>query len=333
MIRNNWRLVLGLIISLSTCLKAQTDSTRIPFFAAKSQPDRARLIGLSAGIGLSYSAATVGLWQAWYANYPRGRFRFFNDWAEWRQMDKAGHAFSTYFESLWTGQLYHWAGMPQKKAAWIGFGGGMLFQTTLEVLDGFSTQWGFSWWDKAFNVAGGGLYLGQELGWGEQRIGMKLSVHRPRYSTAPIYALDGSGASTSLKERGGDLYGTSFAELFFKEYNGQTIWLTVNPASFCQERPQWLPPWLNLAFGYGIENVFGGRSNTWTDAQGLMFSAPAAYPRYSQFFFSLDLDWRRLPFKHPFLRFVFAALNIIKLPFPTLEYNSLGQWRFRPLYF
>jgi hypothetical protein len=246
-------------------------------------------------------------------------------------MDKAGHAYTTYFESKWVGDLYRWAGLPQRKAAYIGTAAGMLFQTSLEMLDGFSAQWGFSWGDMGFNALGAGLYLGQELAWQEQRIYGKLSIGRPPYSTAPLYSLSGN-AQSSLAQRAENLYGRSLPELFFKEYNGQTIWLSINPSSFLAERPRWLPPWLNIALGYGIENVFGAERNSWRNADDEEFIAPSQYRRYSQYYLSLDLDWERIPTRKPWLKGLFKVLNIFKFPFPSLEYNSLGQWRGRWLH-
>ncbi len=41
----------------------------------------------------------VGLYSAWYSNYPQTNFHFFNDNNEWKQVDKVGHAYSAYIES------------------------------------------------------------------------------------------------------------------------------------------------------------------------------------------------------------------------------------------
>lgn len=305
--------------------------TLASFFRAAEQPNPKRLWPLTGAMALGYSGATLALWQVWYAQYPRGRFRFFNDWYEWRQMDKAGHAYSTYFEALWTGQLYRWAGMERKKAAWVGFGAAQLFQTTIEVLDGFSPKWGFSWSDMAFNALGGGLYLGQELAWEEQRIRLKFSAHLPRYSQSPLQALNGNTTS-SLAERSRALYGSSIPERILKDYNAQTTWLSLNIASFCVENPRWLPAWLNVAAGYSIDNIYGGQSNTWQDAEGFIFRAPSQYIRSSQYYLSLDVDFTRIKTRKPALKFLFSLLNVLKFPFPALEYNSRGTWRMRALH-
>ncbi|MGH1336257.1 MAG: DUF2279 domain-containing protein [Aureispira sp.] len=317
---------------------AQTDSLsdqseRLSLFENAPTFNKVRFWGMTTGILTSYSLATIGLNQAWYANYPRSSFHTFDDWSGWRRMDKFGHAMTGYFESKWIGDLYIWMGVPQREARWIGFGAGLLFQTTLEVMDGFSDQWGFSWGDMGFNVLGSGTYLAQELLWKEQRIRWKLSAHRPRYSTAPIHSTNGA-AITSLKERAAQLYGNSPAELFFKEYNGQTIWLSANVASFLPKTTSKTPfQWVNVAVGYGIEQVYGAEQNSWEDAQGNHFAAPTGYERQSQFFVSLDIDFERIPTRHKWLKTVFGVLNIFKIPFPALEINTAGGVHFHPFYF
>ncbi len=96
------------------------------------------------GAAVVYPLAMTGLWQSWYADYPLGKFHFFNDNREWNQMDKMGHWFSGYQEARLGWHLSRWAGWNNKKSAWIGFGLGQLVQTSFEVMDGFSEQWGFS---------------------------------------------------------------------------------------------------------------------------------------------------------------------------------------------
>jgi hypothetical protein len=45
---------------------------------------------------IAVTGALVGLNQLWYADYPKSDFHFINDNAEWLQMDKAGHIYSSY---------------------------------------------------------------------------------------------------------------------------------------------------------------------------------------------------------------------------------------------
>ena len=58
---------------------------------------RVRLVTIGNIVG--YGGILVGLNAEWYAKYPRSGFHFFNDDAEWLQVDKVGHAYSAYTES------------------------------------------------------------------------------------------------------------------------------------------------------------------------------------------------------------------------------------------
>ena len=48
-----------------------------------------------------------------------------------------------------------------------------------------------------------------------------------------------------------NVLGSSLSEEIFKDYNGQTYWLSVNLHSFFKSSK--LPKWLNLAAGYGAD--------------------------------------------------------------------------------
>jgi hypothetical protein len=47
--------------------------------------------------------------QLWYADYPRSNFRFINDNADWLQMDKIGHFYSTYLGRFGS-EMLQWSG-------------------------------------------------------------------------------------------------------------------------------------------------------------------------------------------------------------------------------
>jgi hypothetical protein len=255
--------------------------------------------------------------QAWYNQYQRVGFHLFDDWGEWMQMDKAGHAFSTYAGSRVAADCWRWAGMDRRKAAWTASLSSMGYLSMVEILDGFSEKWGFSPGDMIFNTAGAGLFLSQELTWGEQRITMKLG-YRPVHYDA------------TLKDRVNDLFGAAATERFLKDYNGQTIWLSGNIKSFIPNAP--VPAWLNLAVGHGARNMLGGRENRWEDDQGVMTDRSDIL-RYRRFFLSLDVDLSRIPVKNRFLRSAMSVINILKFPAPALEIDGRGKIRGHFLHF
>jgi hypothetical protein len=86
----------------------------------------------------------IGLDQLWYADYPRSKFKTINDGAEWLQMDKLGHVFSSYQLGRIGAQSLNWAGVSERDQLLYGSTLGLGFLTAVEVMDGFSEEWGFS---------------------------------------------------------------------------------------------------------------------------------------------------------------------------------------------
>nr|WP_218846906.1 DUF2279 domain-containing protein [Winogradskyella forsetii] len=251
------------------------------------------------------SATLIGLNQLWYADYPRSNFKTLNDSGEWLQMDKMGHVFSSYQFGRLGANTLNWAGVGKKDQLLYGATLGFGFLTIVEIMDGFSEEWGFSWSDMTANAAGTGLYVGQELLWNEQRMVLKYSFHRTHYA----------------KQRPNTL-GNGFSEEFLKDYNGQTYWLSANINSFL--RTETIPNWLNVAFGYGAEGMLTGEAN-----DPLFLNQN----RNRQFYLSLDVDLTRIKTNSNVLKTIFDVFNAIKVPFPALELNNKGHVKWHYIYF
>ncbi|WP_370101867.1 DUF2279 domain-containing protein [Xanthomarina gelatinilytica] len=249
----------------------------------------------------------VGLNQLWYADYPKSKFHTLNDNNQWLQMDKLGHVFSAYQLGRLGANTLHWSGVSKQDQLIYGSTIGVAFLTVVEVFDGYSEEWGFSWGDMAANVTGAGLYIGQELLWKEQRFTLKYSFHRTDY--AP---------------QNPEVLGNGFSEEFLKDYNGQTYWLSLNLHAFFKESK--IPSWLNVALGYGAEGMISG-SNT-NDNDVVQEQNP-----YRQFYLSLDVDLTRIKTNSHVLRTIFDVFNVIKVPFPALEFNDKNGIKFHGIYF
>ena len=267
---------------------------------------RRNSIVIAEAVGLG--GALVGLNQLWYKDYKKSDFHFKNDNADWLQMDKAGHAFSAYHIGRFGAEALEWSGASKKNQLLYGSTLGFAFLTTVEVMDGYSAEWGFSWGDVAANASGTVLYVGQELLWKEQRIVPKFSFHRTPYAGARPEVL-----------------GSTFSEEILKDYNGQTYWLSVNIHSFFKESK--IPKWLNLAVGYGGEGMI-----TADDALVNTIFLPEK-ERTRQFYISFDVDLTKIQTKNHFLKTLFSVFNTIKVPAPTLEFRELGGVKGRILYF
>jgi hypothetical protein len=248
------------------------------------------------------SGSLVYLNQAWYQEYTTSKFHTFNDNNEWFQMDKCGHTFTTYQTGRLMMNAMQWAGYSKKNQILIGGLSGFVYMSAIEVMDGYSDGWGFSWGDMGVNALGSGLAIGQKALWNEQRIQLKFSFYSSNYAKYRT-----------------DLLGDSFATQILKDYNGQIYWLSINPSSFIK-RENKFPKWLNVAFGYGADGMLGARYNNIViqDESGNVTTVN----RYRQGYFSLDVDLTRIKTKSKILKSIFSCLNIIKIPFPNLELSE-----------
>ena len=253
------------------------------------------------------TSSLVGLNQLWYADYPQSNFHTINDSGEWLQMDKFGHVFSSYQVGRVGADLLAWSGVSERDQLIYGSTLGFAYLGVVEVFDGFSEEWGFSWTDILANAAGTSLYVGQQLLWKEQRITLKYSFHQTHYAVQNPAKL-----------------GDGWTEEFLKDYNGQTYWLSVNLHSFFKESE--VPKWLNVAFGYGAEGMLTGENES-------VNNNLITQDRRRQFYFSLDVDLSRIQTKSHFLKTIFSIFNVLKVPFPTVEFTEKNGFRFHGIYF
>ena len=254
------------------------------------------------------ATALVGLNQLWYADYPQSKFHLINDNAEWLQMDKLGHFYSTYHIGRLGTEMLQWSGLPKKQQLLYGSGLGFAFLTVVEVFDGFSAEWGASSGDMIANASGTALYVSQELLWKEQRITPKFSFHSTKYA--------------ALRP---DVLGSNLPEKILKDYNGQTYWLSINIYSFFKDSK--IPKWLNLAVGYGADGMLSGNGENTT-----IVTTPNS-KETRQFYLSIDVDLTKIDTKSHFLKTLFSVFNTIKIPAPTLEYAPRESVKGHLIYF
>jgi hypothetical protein len=278
------------------------------FLKPSDSLSKSRIKGVVISETALASLALVGLNQLWYSDYPRSNFHTIDDSSEWLQMDKVGHLFSTYHLGSFGANSLKWAGADRKSQLLYGSTIGFAFLSVVEVFDGTSSEWGFSWSDMAANATGTSLFVSQELLWNEQRIVPKFSFHTTQYASVRPNVL-----------------GNSFSQQILKDYNGQTYWLSANVHSFLKQSK--IPKWMNVAVGYGADGMITGRSE---------INDSFLYPetqRTRQFYLSLDVDLTKIHTRSHFLKTFFSIFNSIKIPAPTFEINGLGKVKFHYLYF
>jgi len=281
------RICFLLIVFSFTQLNAQTDSTKAFRIAVASEL-------------IVYSATLYGLNDLWYSDYERSSFHWYNDNKNWYKQDKFGHATTAYNVSQLGTNVMLWSGVPRKKAIWYGGLYGPFFLTSIEVLDGYSEKWGASYGDLIANTLGSFLFVGQELAWQEQKIQLKYSFYQ-----------------TSYASQNPNILGSNFMEEAIKDYNGQTYWLSLNLKSFISKSKT--PEYLNVAFGYGIDNLLSGGAFTDDSKQ--------------QYYLSLDIDLNRIKTNNAFLDKCLKVLSFIKVPMPAIILDSKQKFKFYPIYY
>jgi len=272
-------------------------------FSAYGQSDSTsknnnRLKWLIASSAVGYGGSLVALNELWYKDFPKERFHFFNDSKEWKQVDKAGHMYSSYHISRTGYQALKWSGVDKRKSYIYGGLIGVLFMTPIEIMDGYSAEYGASTSDILANITGSALFTFQGLAWGEVRIHPKYSFNRSNLA--------------SLRP---NILGKTLPEEWLKDYNAQTFWFSVDLHAFQKK----IPKWLNLAVGYGANNMIYANDDS---------NAANGFKSYRQYYLAFDLDLSHIQSKSWVINTLLFVGDMIHLPAPTLEYNSQNKLKF-----
>lgn len=280
--------------------------------------NRSRVTWLAIGNAAAYAGTITALSVAWYADYPKSSFHFFNDNNEWLQVDKAGHLYTAYLISHTSNELWRWAGLSRKQRIWIGGLSGVAYQSIIEILDGFSAEYGFSTGDFAANILGSAVFISQELAWDDQKIKIKFSAIPRHYSSA------------QLEQRADKLFGKSNIERLLKDYNQQTYWLSADVHELLHA-DKW-PSWLNVAVGYGATGMFGGSSNVAVDKNGNVIFDRRDIRRTRQWYLSPDINFSKIKTQRKGVKVLLFILDAFKFPAPALEFSN-GKMKGHLLFF
>jgi len=203
-------------------------------------PDRARIDPVRMGIvvGGTVAGFTIGhvwlndLW--WKGTKTDFHFNTKQDYQYALNADKLGHAYFAYAGTTVYGDLFRWTGMDSTSAIWSGFGVAMAYQTYIEVRDGFSEGYGFSWGDMAANTLGASLPVAKHYVPALRPIDLQISFW-------PSQAYK-DGAYNAIID----------------DYTSTTHWLALSIYDWMpSDWQQWYPPWLGVAIGHSVENLDG----------------------------------------------------------------------------
>jgi uncharacterized protein YfiM (DUF2279 family) len=276
------------------------------------QPALPTTVGLTPRKFLVGGASVVGMAGSLYvftkiSNYEYDKnFHTVNDSRVWQQLDKNEHAFIAYSASRYLTEAWEWAGLSRNKAVGLSAASSLVYLSAKEYLDGHKSDWGWSWADMGANVAGITLFAAQELAWQEQKIQFKFSASPRNYPT-------------DLDNRATVLFGDGIPKRLLKDHNAQTYWLSFNLKSLTNAAP--LPAWLNLAVGYGADNMWGPYDNIGYHNGKIVFDR-TDLQRYRQWYLAPDIDLTKIKTNSKGLKTLLFVLNSVKVPLPTLEFSE-----------
>ena len=252
--------------------------------------------------GVAYTATLIGLNSLWYKDYPRSNFHFIDDNEEWLQMDKMGHMTTSYYMGVAGIKAYKWAGINEKASIWYGGLSGSFFLTAVEILDGFSEQWGASSGDLIANTIGSALCISQALLWDNQKIQLKYSYNKSFWA-----------------DKNPEQLGKNLIQNMLKDYNGQKYWLSFNIKSLLELENNF-PTWLSLSIGYsgyGMKNPYHKEGDP---------------ERMREYFFSLDIDLNKVQTKSQVINSILHTFGFLKFPMPTIGISD-NKMFIHPLFF
>lgn len=241
-------------------------------------PVRLAIVAGTAAAGIT----AIHLYQqnAWWKEH-RTRFHVREDLTYACNVDKIGHLYGASVMTFIFSKSLQWANLSESSSLLWGAAGATLFQTYVEIEDGFSEYWGFDRVDYAANLVGAWYPVLQHHVPALKNVQLRFSYY-PKSAGAPS-AIPGQ------------------TKTIIDDYEGQTFWLSVTPHDLLPEGNRWWPSFLGIAVGVAVrDNVSDNRYLAW-------YLAP-------------ELDFRKIiPDDTWFLRTLGEALNFLHLPMPAVR--------------
>jgi hypothetical protein len=293
-----WIALLCLVFVPLAISIAQTDTIPSPAMPLQgdstSQPSPAinkTRLALVGGTLLS-SMVVIHIYQqnGWWKD-NRAPFHFKEDLVYGLSVDKIGHFYGGYILGFVMWKSLDWANVPDEQALWISAGGSLLFQSYVEIEDGFST-WGFDRVDWLSDLGGAAWNPLRHYVPYLKNFDLKLSYH----------------TSSLLGEKGGSGF-KGQKHLMIDDYEGQTFWLSLKMKNLLPTGvAEYWPSFLCLAVGYGARDIAE------TNPHRVYFIAP-------------DLDMTKIiPDNTKLLKSLGEGLNFIHFPMPAVQFGHGVVW-------
>ena len=240
--------------------------------------------GVTAGGFVVGHVVLNNLW--WKGERSDFHFNFDEDWKYALGSDKFGHAYFPYLATDIYEGAFVWSGMDSTTALWSAAGFTLFYQTYIEVRDGFSKQYGFSFGDFGADVLGAGYPIAQHYIPALRNFTFKISFDPSAEYKAGHY------------------------NAIIDDYESAYGWLSINVHNLLPESWQeWYPKWINLAIGHSVKNIYLSPVNG-----------------YHEWYLALDWNLEGLPGDGWFWNVVKHYLNYYHLPSPAVRVSPGVVW-------
>jgi hypothetical protein len=183
----------------------------------------------SAGFIYGYTMQHAMWWKGEKSPF---HFEWKQDWTYALGSDKFGHAYFPYLVSNIYCKLFQWSGVNETKSIWLGSALGMSYQTFIEIRDGFSKEWGFSWGDFTADLLGSSYPVAQYYYPWLRNITLKISYY----------------PSNRFREH--------HNSTLIDDYESTYDWVSVSVHSLLPyECKKFWPAFVNLALGHSVKNL------------------------------------------------------------------------------
>lgn len=218
-----------LLIYCHTCFWVQNKNSG----KSKTEIDYKRLsiVGgaTAAGFILGYGLQKNMWWKGEKSDF---HFNWRNDWNYALGADKIGHFYFGYLVSNIYKDAFIWSGIKEKDAALYSGIFTFSYQTFLEIRDGFSQKYGFSWGDFSANLFGSLFMIVKCNSKHLENIDFKISYY----------------PSKRFKD-GSNRY-------IIDDYESTYHWLSFNPVEILPSKiGELYPKFINIAIGHGVKKL------------------------------------------------------------------------------
>jgi hypothetical protein len=192
-----------------------------------------KIIGISAATVAGFTYGHLLQEEIWWKGQRTSfHFNWSDDWTYSLGGDKLGHFYFPYLVTNIYTQAFEWSGMNRKQSLYTAASIAFAYQTYIEIRDGFSAQYGFSWGDFTANLLGAAYPILQDKNPFFNNFNWKISFH----------------PSNRFKQNS--------HRAIIDDYESTYHWLTLNIFNLLPEQIQtYFPEFINLTIGHSVANL------------------------------------------------------------------------------